>query len=188
MSIITNIRNKVGRILLKREHHKLSRQKKICNIADAGKIGVVYFLPDEETYSKVSAFVKKLQNAGKPVKALGFVENKRLTGFFMPKLSYDFLYPSGLNWNYKPISEQAKDFMDTEYDILIDLNTKDILPLLYITGLSKAKFKAGLQSSERAGYLDLMISLAEKDDLDELIKQIEHYLSMINKENESRTI
>lgn len=185
MAIISNIRKNIGVLALKSEIKKVSREKKICNLSEANKIGIVYYLPDEETYNKVTTFVKRLQEMGKSVKALGYVENKGLTGYFLPKLSYDFLYPSGLSWNFKPVSDAAKDFMQSEYDILIDLTTEDILPLLYVTGLSKARFKTGMQSDAKNTYLDLMISLSEDGELDELIEQIDHYLSIINKENES---
>ena len=185
MSIITSIRERTGLIVLKREAARSKRERRVINLEKASNIGILYFLPDEPTYRKISAYVKKLQDSGKSVKALGYVESKRLTGQFLPKLSYDFLYPSGLAWNYKPVSTAARDFMESSFDILIDLSTDDYLPLLYITGTSKAKFKAGMQSDRRSGYLDLMISLGKKDGLDELIKQIDHYLTIINKTDES---
>jgi len=185
LTIITNIREQIGRVILKRESARVVREKKIINLGEASSIGLIYYLPDEPTYRKISAYVKQLQDTGKTVKAIGYVESKRLTGQFLPKLSYDFLYPSGLRWDYKPVSTAAKDFIESEYDILMDLSTKDLLPLLFITGMSKAKFKAGMQSKARSGYLDLMIKMGEEDGLDELIKQINHYLSMINKKNES---
>jgi hypothetical protein len=184
LSIITSIREKTGQINLKRDSSRLQRDKKIVNLGNAGRVGVLYFLPDEPTYRRISDYVKKLQDSGKIVKALGYVHSKRLTGQFLPKLSYDFLYPTGLSWNYKPVSTAAKDFMEEEYDILIDLSIEEHLPLLYLTGMSKARFKAGLKSKQRSRYLDLMIDLGEKDGLDELIIQIDHYLSIINKDNE----
>ena len=185
MSVITNIRETTGRILLKRESSHLRRDRKVINMGDAAKIGVVYYLSDEPTYRQISAYVKKLQDSGKVVKALGYVESKRLTGQFLPKLSYDFIYPTNLNWNYRPISSAARDFIETEYDILLDLSTEDRLPILFITGLSKARLKVGMESKLRSTYLDLMISLNDKDGLDELIKQIHHYLNIINKKDES---
>ena len=75
-------------------------------------------------------------------------------------------------------------FIDTDFDILLDLSMKSMLPLLYIAGLSKAKFKAGSQSDDRKPHLDLMISLRQGDELDELIAQISYYLSIINRNNE----
>jgi hypothetical protein len=185
LSFIANIRERAGKIILKRESSRLKRDRRIVNMDEATKIGVVYYLPDEPTYRKISDYVKSLQEAGKVVKAIGYVESKRLTGQFLPKLSYDFIYPSGLSWNYRPTSAAARDFIDNEYDILLDLSTEDYLPMMFMTGLSKARFKAGMESQLRSSYLDLMIKLGEKDGLDELIRQIDHYLHIINKKDES---
>lgn len=184
LSFARNIREKAGRYILRREASRVLRNRKIINLDDATSIGILYYLPDENVYSKISDFVSQLQESGKKVKALGFVKSRRLTGQFLPKLSYDFLYPSGLNWHCKPVSDAAKDFMDTDFDILLDLSMKNMLPLLYIAGLSKAKFKAGSQSDDRKPHLDLMISLRQGDGLDELIAQVSYYLSIINRNNE----
>lgn len=185
MSILKSIRERSGKIALKKESAHLKRDKQIVNIEEAKSIGIVYFLPEEAVYRTISKFVKKLQESGKNVKALGYVENKQLTGQFLPKLSYDFLYPGGLAWNFKPNAIEARDFIAMEFDILIDLSMEDFLPVHFITGLSKAKFKAGLQSPDRSAHLDLMISLKDGDGLDELIKQTDHYLSIINRKDES---
>ena len=185
LSIISSIRQHSGRLALKREASRIRRERKVINMEEASKVGILYYLEDEATYPKVSAYVKKLQDAGKKVKALGYVEDKRLTVQLLPKLSFDFLYPSGLSWNYKSVSTHAKDFIEEDYDILIDLGMDDHFPLIYITGTSKARFKVGLKSDRRSPYLDLMIDLKEKDGLDDLIKQVDHYVSIINKRNES---
>jgi hypothetical protein len=184
LSIFTNIRKSAGRFFLRREAGRVSRNRKIMNLDEAGNIGILYFLPDEPAYRKISAYVKKLQDNGKTVKALGYVESKHLTGQFLPKLSYDFFYPSNLSWNYRPISTAVREFIACEFDILIDLSTENSLPLLFITGLSRAKFKVGMQRDASAAYLDMMISLQEKDGLEELITQIDHYITIINKKDE----
>ena len=59
MSVLNSIREKSGQLILKRESSRLQRKKKIINLEDAGRIGVVYFLPDEPTYRKISDYVKK---------------------------------------------------------------------------------------------------------------------------------
>lgn len=175
----------MGLLALKKETSGAKRERRVMNIEEASRVGVLYYLHDEPTYRTVSEYVGQLQGAGKTVKALGYVESKRLTGQFLPKLSYDFLYPSGLSWNYKPVSTAAKDFIESKFDILIDLSTEDYLPLLFISGKSKAVFKAGMQSERRKPFLDLMIDLRGNNGLHELIKQMNHYLSIINRPNES---
>ena len=180
MGFFVKIRKYAGFCRLRRESSKVLREKRTVGLSKARNIGLVYYLPDEESYRTVSAFVKKLQEQGKVVKALAYVENRRLTGLFLPKLSYDFFYPSGLGWNYKPRTLRVKDFTDTPFDLLLDLSLADKLPLLFVTAMSKAKFKAGMQSDARSRLLDLMISLDNKKGLQDLIEQLEHYLNIIN--------
>lgn len=170
---------------LKREASRIHRNKKIFNLKDASRIGILYYLEDETVYPRVSAYVKKLQDSGKTVKALAYVEDKTLTAQLMPKLSFDFLYPSGLSWNMRPVSIHARDFIEEEYDILIDLSISDIFPLLYITGTSNARFKVGKKSTQRSPWLDLMLEMDDTKGLDDLIEQVDHYISIINKNNES---
>lgn len=168
--------------MLRRDFARATREKRICNLNQAHQLGIIYYLDDTPTHDSVSAFVKKLQDEGKNVKALAYVESKNLTGQFLPRLSYDFLYPSGLSWNFKPAASQATDFIETEFDILIDLGMDSTLPLLYLGGLSRASFKAGLDSPVRSEYLDLMIKLPEEKTIEDLMQQIYHYLKEINKE------
>ena len=171
--------------MLGREYKTTSRTRKICNLDQAGNIGILYFLPDEETYETISQYVKKLQEREKIVKVLGYVENKHLTDRFAPKLSYDYLFPSELNWYLKPQSNAARDFMDMHFDILIDLSLQEVMPLKYMLALSKAHFKVGLQSDNKSEYLDMMINLKSDGTLNELISQVDHYLDELNKKNES---
>ncbi len=185
MKIISKIRELAASTELSREVRKLHRNPRVINLDKARNIGVLYYLPDEKSYRTVSGFVKQLQDKGKTVKALAYVEDKRLTGQFLPKLSYDFLYPSGLKWNYRPVAAMARDFMETEYDILIDLNTGKYLPLIFLTALSKARFKAGIKSEYNKKYLDMMISLKKNQSLEDGIREMNHYLSLINTNNEA---
>jgi len=172
-------------MMLGREYKATRRRKKICNMDQAVSIGILYYLPDEEAYETVSQYVKKLQDRGKTVKALGYVEHKHLTGRFAPKLSYDYLFPSELNWHLKPHSTAARDFIDTQFNILIDLSLNEIMPLKYVLALSNAQFKVGLHNDTKAEYLDMMIDLKNKGKLLELITQVDHYLNELNKKNES---
>lgn len=185
MKIITKIREQAAITELRKEVRNMHRTPRVISLEKARNIGVLYYLPDERSYRIVSGFVKQLQDDGKNVKALAYVEDKRLTGQFLPKLSYDFLYPSGLKWNYRPNASMARDFIDTEFDILIDLNTGKYLPLTFLTALSKARFKAGLESEYNKNYLDMMISLKKDVSLEDGIREMKHYLSLINRKNEA---
>ena len=178
--MFTRIRSVIGKYRLKKDLLGIVRNRKIMNLKEARKIGILYILDDVPDYDRISEFVATLQHDRKEVKALGFVKNKTLISRFLPKLSYDFFSRNDLNFFYKPFHSKIKDFIEKEFDILIDLSVKDSLPLKYISGLSAALCKVGRFSEEDLSCYDLMIDVKKGTGINEYIDQVVHYLSIIN--------
>jgi hypothetical protein len=177
--MICKIRTLIGRHFFRKEISKTVHNHKMVNLQDAKRIGILYTLDEVPVYDVVSEFVSELQHEHKEVKALGFVKNKNLIGRFLPKLSYDFFSGKDINWFYKPIHSKVRDFIDKEFDILIDLSLYDSLPLKYISGLSNAFCRVGKFSEENTVCYDLMLDISPSFTLDDYIKQITHYLTVI---------
>ncbi len=174
------IRSKIGKYYFRKEKDVNAPRRQMSNLLDARRIGIIYPLNDVPDYDRVSEFVSQLQRDHKEVKALGFVKNKSLVSRFLPKLSYDFFSRRDVNWFYKPIHTQVKDFIEKEFDILIDLSMSDNFPLKYIAGLSNALCRVGRFSEENADYYDLMIDANPAMTTDDFLGQIRHYLTVIN--------
>ena len=174
------LRIKIGRYYYKKEQSRSSRQCRMTNLKEAKRIGILYTLDDVPDYDRVSAFVSRLQGDHKEVKALGFVKNKILVQRFLPKLSYDFFSTRDLTWFYKPVHRQVKDFIEKEFDLLIDLSLHDSFPLKYISGLSNALCRVGRFSEQNAEYYDLMIDLKPTMTSEDYLGQVQHYLTVIN--------
>lgn len=168
------------RLIAKGPDTSLSR-KEVVNLSDAEKIGIVYFLENENIYREVSGFVKSLQEKKKKVQAIGLVKDKYLTQSFLPKLSYDFIYEKNLNWFGRPSGKYVDEFVRREFDILIDLSNGDSFPVRYIMSRTRAKTKIGFFNEKNKEILDLFIKTDNYSDVKQLIIQIEYYLSIINK-------
>lgn len=173
------IRKKIGQYYFKKENALVEHHCQMTNLQDAKKIGILYTVNDVPDYEWVSNFVSELQGEHKEVKALGFVKNKNLVQRFLPKLSFDFFSKRDLTWFYKPIHKQVRDFIEKEFDILIDLSLHDSFPLKYIAGLSNALLRVGKFSEENTEYYDLMIDLNPSMTSDDYLGQIQHYLTVI---------
>ena len=104
-------------------------------------------------------------------------------GLKMPMLQFDFFFLKDLNWYYKPQNYIIKNFLEKDYDILINLCTSNCVPVKYLAGGSKAKFKVGKYEQDLSIY-DMMIDV-KKDTLSALITEVKHYLNLINKRNAS---
>ena len=181
MVFIDNIRQIFGNYFFNKELKKDRENRRIVNLYDAKTIGLVYDASEEPTYAVVSDFVRFFQDNQKTVKALGYVNYSRLPHYCFPKLSYDYITKKDLNWYLKPRNTKVTDFVNEEFDILIDLCMHDCFPLKYISCISKAKFKVGKFGEKHSNIYDFMLNVDKQISLEKYIKETIHYLSIINK-------
>ena len=91
------------------------------------------------------------------------------------------LKKNDINFTYRPVTREANAFINTRFDILIDINFKDLFPLRYISCLSLAGFKVGVfdAGNENTSY-DLMMEFNKSIDINSYLTQVIFYLEMIN--------
>lgn len=165
------------------EASRVERVRHTADLNSARSIGVLFTVSDEDAYHKIEGIVKVFQNSQKNVKVIGFVNQRFIPAFIIPKLSYDFITLKDLNWYKKPVSSFVKGFINEEFDILIDFSMEDLFPLQYISGLSRAKLKVGRYGSGHDKYYDVMIQADDLTGLEDYSDQITHYLTLLNSEN-----
>jgi hypothetical protein len=183
IQFVENIKQKVGDFFFKRELKSNARQREVHNLQTAQSIGILYDATKQEDMMQVSEFVNVLFKTKKDVKALGFVNLKELTHHHMPMLQFDFFFLKDLNWYYKPENYIIKNFVEKDYDILINLCDSTCIPTKYLAGSSLAKFKVG-KYEEEVDLYDMMIDVKDNS-LEGLIKEIHHYLNIINQRDAS---
>jgi hypothetical protein len=181
VSFINDIRQGIGHYFYRKDVAKVRRNRKIQNLNNAKTIGLIYDASDEKLHNVVCDFVKYFQENMKIVKAIGYVSYSRLPHYCFPKLSFDYFTRKDLNWYFKPTPQRVQDFINEEYDIVIDLTMKDNFALQYIAGLSHGKFKVGRYSNKYSGIYDFMLDVDENITLEKFIKESIHYLSILNK-------
>jgi len=178
--LFCKLRMIIGKYFFNKELSKTGHDHKLINLEKARCVGILYTLDDPPVYDVVSEFVSQLQRMHIEVKALGFVRNRNLISRFLPKLSYDFFSKKDINWFYRPIHAKVKDFINKEFDILIDLSLQESFTLKYISGLSRSFCRVGKFSEENTHYYDLLFVVNPSVTLPDYIKQITHYLTIIN--------
>lgn len=183
MNILSNY-SKIRTYFLNREiankHSKVERNRKFFNLETAQSIGIVFDASSENSYNRVSGFVRHLQTFHKTIKAIGYVNYKDLPHYVMQRITYDFITTKDLSFNLKPNNAFVKDFINQEFDLLIDFNIDKNPTLIYITALSKAKFKIGAYDELMSEYLDFMIQGVGHDQLALLAKEVLHYLEELS--------
>jgi len=182
LKFLRNIRYRLAKKNLSQEHHKLIRQRKPHNLDSARTIALLYYLPDEDTYKKVEEFIRLFTEKGIKVRVVSYTDQKITPHYFIPKLMQDILTIKDINWQFTPVKPFVKDFLEEEFDILINLSLTEQFPLLYLSAKARASLKIGKFDEEQQEYYDLMIEIPSDSDLSYFTEQVLFYLKKINTE------
>lgn len=150
-------------------------ERKMLNIKDAQKIGILFNATRAEDIVSVTSFAERLKHSGKQTSILGFRHTKK-----KEPTNPQFINNLDVNWFYIPESEKITEFHQKEFDILIGAFINECLPLQYIAATSNAKFRVGTFRDETAAHFELMINTNQNQSLDYLLEQIDHFLNLIN--------
>jgi len=183
VSLFRKIKHWIRMFFFRREMKKASRKKMVVGLEESRKIGLVYEASSEETYRMATDLAKELQKSGKRVKAMGFVPHKTKPDYLLDHLNFSYFSRKDFKWNLKLKTDTLKEFVNTEFDILIDLSPSDLFLVKYLSGLSGARYKTGKYHPEYVEVYDLMLQVDDAFPLDELIEHTINYLQMIKKPN-----
>jgi len=78
-----------------------------------------------------------------------------------------------------PKNKSVQDFLDTEFDLLIDISLSSSIYAQLIRSFSMAHFKVGW-APVNTDYFDMTIDISKKPNSQYLVEQINHYLNIIN--------
>jgi len=184
MSILNSIKNVIGNYFLSLELNSLHRNKTFMNMEDAKTVGILFDATENEIFDLVKKYILYLKDMKKCVKAIGFYNQKETPPMAYSKLEYDFFTIKDLNWYNFPDNIYVRNFIEEEYDILLDLNIHDSFPLRYVSSLSKAKFKVGKKSKRNNFTFDLMIDADASKGMKYFLRNIDTYLYIINKKHD----
>ena len=176
--MIDNIKTKAANLLLKSKIAKLKREVRSTGLESARSVGIVFHF-DLKSDEVIRDFARFLKEERIKVETLGYISNKEWYDKAKPELDYQYFSKKEVNWLYVPQKKETLDFINKEFDILIDCSIHSYFPIRYILSLSKAKFKTGSNITYRAEVCDLTIDISSDKSIPFLIKQLKHYLSLI---------
>jgi hypothetical protein len=184
MEFISNIRTKIGRSLLKKKLGKVKRKVFYDNLKTVKNIGIIWDSSRVNEFFCLSRFYQKMHERNIEVKIIGYYPGKNLPDQYTAIRYLTCIRREEVSFFYQPESAETDAFIRNRFDILIDLNFQDLLPLKYISELSNAAFKVGLfNSGENENSFDLMMELRKPFEVETFLDQSLHYLEMINNKN-----
>lgn len=168
--IIRKFRDKSIRKKIDKE--VLSSNKPSSSFSDE-KINSILVFTDENTKASDKIIAKELNVDISAIRMIAYVSKTT------KELDSDkFLTENNFNWFGKIKNEYIQDLVNSEFDLLINLSTNNLL-LDYLTVTSKARFKVGFSSADNRLY-DFMITVDNKD-LTVFSRELKKYLEILSK-------
>jgi len=180
MEMFKGIRVALGRSVLKKRLKKTRRNKKFNNLRNSHKIGIVWDGSNTSDFDGITEFYQEMLKKNIQVDIICYYPEKVLPDKYTAIRYLTCVKRSDLNYFYIPQSYDINEFINTPYEILIDINPNNYFPVEYISVLSRAEFKVGCNMSSYCDKMDMTIKISEGDDPEYYLKQAKHYLEMIN--------
>ncbi len=189
MEFFRNLRIKAGRSILAGKSSRIKRKPSYTNFRNIKSMGVVWDASRPEEFMLLSGFHQKMSELNIEFRIFGLFPGKVLPNQFTAIRYLTCLKKNEVDFFYRPDSTDVQEFMEKQFDVLIDINFQKLFPLVYITTLSGARFKVGLADAEpEKSPFDLMLSLKRPVNLENYLEQIIFYLDMINSESSKKAV
>ena len=177
--MFSKLKLSIGLSRLRKHSKNTVRKKMVHNLESARSIGIICFATTNNGLDNAMHFANFLNEKKIITSILVFCPLKEVPQNFLLRKNVKVFTKKELNWYGRPNQPIVEQFINEDFDILIDLSLQEIFPLRWVSTLSQAKFKVGT-----LGYFgnpnDLTISLKNEKSEEYLISQIKHYLNLIN--------
>lgn len=181
MTLIKNIKHSIQLYFLGRELNNVTRLKQVMGFDEATLVGVLFDASNKESFEQSLKFIRELESSGKKVTAMGFINTKKPGSYVIEQIHIGFFKRADFTWNFKLRNTRLQDFVDKQFDILIDLTPSETFHTKLIAGISRTLYKVGVFDNSSVDVFDLMIRLPEPFMLKELMQHAVSYLKMIKK-------
>jgi hypothetical protein len=180
MGWIKNIKDAIGNYLLKGMSIKKERKARVMpSFSSISEIGIVYDAGTPLQEDQVNQIAQLLRKEGKKVFTLGYINAKHLPEKHKFNMSSGYYWRETLTKYNLPDKQKLSSFLNTEFDLLMNLFFEKELPLQAIAALSKSKFSMGANIKGALPYNDFLIDTGEEREITNLGMQMIHYLNVI---------
>lgn len=122
---------------------KPNKIREVCSLERANSVGMLCEITDEDSYKAIFRIFTQLQQGGRIVHLIGYIDEKYVPFYCLQQLSADYFCQKQLNWCGEPNMIQVTDFINRDFDILIDFNYRYHAPIEAILATAHSKFIIG---------------------------------------------
>ncbi len=165
MSILSSYRY----FLLKKKSIAVKRQQRVIGFNTASKIAILWHESDEQARD---ILLRQIDLRQTTVQEMIFSDHK------VKKNELAFT-KKNLNWLGFPKGEPFQHFIETDFDLLLNLAVRPVFAFDALTALSVASFKAGWDMKSLR-YLDLSVDVSTRPEASYLAEQMITYIQQLN--------
>lgn len=155
---------------LRKQAAKVHRNVRLIQVSEVMKVGIVWDEHDEKAYKFLYDHFKSPKVI---IRFLCYTKNKTLK-------DSNLITPKDINWLGFPGGGAIEKFLQTDFDLLLNLSVKPNFTLDVISALSAATLKIGWDQ-DRQGLFDISIDVSKQPDAMYLAEQQLFYLKQLNK-------
>lgn len=183
MELFRSLRIKAGTTILRKKSLKVKRKREFVNIKKAGTIGIVWDIVRNEDVAPISDFILKMSERGIKVDVIAIFHGKMLPDNLTALRYINCLKREDLSFIYRPKTIEAENFINSAFDILIEVSFRYSLPVRYISSMTPARCRVCCDTgdNQNRSFADIMISMGKSRDVREYLNQVVTYLEIINK-------
>jgi len=149
----------------------------ICSLQNAKTIGITLAANSRQELHSFDSAITKLKAYGANVNILGYVPAKKPPDEFADS-SIKLISDKELDFLLHPNTTEAKQFENSTFDLLIDINASEYYPMQKLIQASQAKLKIGRYAD--VSPFDIMLSIPSEQPAEYYIEQITLYLQQLN--------
>ncbi len=184
MSFLNSVSGRLHELDLLKKIKRQNLRRQPVDFSQARSMGLLIDSRLPEVMDTVRDFVNRLEQGPGSKMARNKYREVKLLAYFNDRAPHENFPFKSFNkketdWIGRPKSPAAIEFMQTPFDILVNLSIAQLRPLEYISALSNAQLRVGPATAKTYCY-DLMIDTAGQDNLAHYIQQIELYLTRLN--------
>lgn len=183
MALFAKLRTRLHHYFLKKKMDGIAADNSIVNYHNAKTIGILYDGTLPEDRQRVKKYINRLREQGKQVTSLAYINSKKP----VEDVTEDHFTPKQVDWLFRP-DNNSQEIANKKLDLLINLSTTRNLPLEYLAATSQARYRVGRYIEDKTYCYDLMVYLDAQKSVADLIREVDHLLTEINKHTNARAV
>ena len=153
MQALLNFRNFIANYKLQLFFKTLSSRINHVQNFSIKNVRTIIVLFDATLVADVE-LIKKLidyyTQEGKVIKAIGYINQKEFEPILLPKSSFELFCLREVNFDFTPKTNWHTQFVNYNYDLIINTDANNLAPLNYLYAHSTAKFKLGVETDRKS--------------------------------------